>query len=203
MIPSNPTLPFTPSGLDFDFGTSATWAQLYRLRGMQVVPAYKPGEPKHGMSWKRPYLKEWIEYQEALIPDVLFSSWYGTHGQFVSRENMGMITGRASDNLFVIDLDLYKTPAAAAWWNELMMIHNNNMDLITLEQVTGGGGSQKIYRAPPGWTVPNKADPSIGVDIKGQGGFAMLPPSMHESGRAYEWVDGQGTDDIPVTMALD
>ena len=203
MIPSNPTLPFTPSGLDFDFGTSATWAQLYRLRGMQVVPAYRPGEPKHGMSWKRPFLKEWIEYQEALIPDVLFSSWYGPGGQFVSRENMGMITGRASDNLFVIDLDLYKTPAAAAWWNELMMIHNNNMDLTTLEQVTGGGGSQKIYRAPPGWTVPNKAIHNIGVDIKGQGGFVMLPPSMHESGRAYEWVDGQGPDDMPPTLAPD
>ena len=71
------------------------------------------------------------------------------------------------------------------------------MELETVEQLTGGGGRQKIFRAPPGWMAPNKAIHSIGVDINGQGGFAMLAPSLHESGKHYEWVDGQS----PTTLS--
>jgi hypothetical protein len=29
---------------------------------------------------------------------------------------MGLLTGRASGNIFVIDLDEYKTPDALGWW---------------------------------------------------------------------------------------
>jgi hypothetical protein len=62
-------------------------------------------------------------------------------------------------------------------------------DLDTIEQETGGGGIQLFFRAPLGWTPPT-CKTSIGVDIRGQGGFAMMPPSMHESGTAYRWKDG-------------
>ena len=200
MIPSEPSLEFTSSGFDFEFSAPSDYARLYRLRGIQVVPAHMPGEHK---SWKRPLLEAWKDFQEALVDDAVFASWYGSDGKFATRPNMGVITGRASNNLFVIDLDHYKNLGAQEWWNGLMAVHNNNIDLETVEQVTGGGGSQKIYRAPPGWAVPNKADPSIAVDIKGQGGFAMLPPSQHESGRSYEWLEGKSPDDIAVTMAPD
>ena len=83
-----------------------------------------------------------------------------------------------------------------------MAVHNNSMDLETVEQVTGGGGSQKLYRAPPGWVAPTNKTP-IGVDIRGQGGFAVLAPSLHDSGKAYEWLEGRSPDDMPVTAAPD
>ena len=53
-----------------------------------------------------------------------------------------------------------------------MILHDNAMDLETVEQRTGGGGSQKLYRAPPEWTAPTNKT-LIGVDIRGQGGSAM------------------------------
>jgi len=193
---------FKPSGIDTDFASPADWARLYRLRGIQVVPAFMPGEVKKGVSWKRPLLKSWTEFQENLVPDEVFNPWYGPGGQYSTRPNMGIITGRASNNLFVIDLDYHKVAAAAQWWQGLMAVHNNGMELETVEQVTGGGGSQKLFVGPPGWTPPTNKTP-IGVDIRGQGGFAMLAPSMHESGRAYEWLEGYSPDDIPVTMAPD
>ena len=199
MIPSEPSAEFTPSGFDFEFSAPSDYARLYRLRGIQVVPAHMPGEHK---SWKRPLLEAWKDFQEALVDDAVFASWYGPDGKFATRPNMGVITGRASNNLFVIDLDHHKHPQAATWWNNLCLIHNNNMDLETVEQVTGGGGAQKLFRAPSGWTAPTNKTP-IGVDIRGQGGFAMLAPSLHESGRHYEWCDGKSPDDIPVTMAPD
>ena len=199
MIPSEPTSDFTPSGFDYEFASPADYARLYRLRGIQVVPAFMPAEHK---SWKRPLLDSWKDFQEALVSDEVFTSWYGIDGKYAARANMGVITGRASNNLFVIDLDHHKNAQAAAWWAGLMAVHNNAMDLETVEQRTGGGGSQKLYRAPPEWTAPTNKTP-IGVDIRGQGGFAMLAPSLHESGRHYEWREGKSPDDIAVTMAPD
>jgi len=189
--------PFDP-----EFAAPADWARLYREHNVQVVPAFMPGEQAKGLSWKRPLLKTWVEYQTELVPLEVFNPWYGNGGQHVARPNMGMITGTASDNCFVIDLDHHKNASAAAWWDTLMMVHNNSMDLETVEQTTGGGGSQKIYRAPPGWVAPTMKT-SIGVDIRGQGGFAMLPPSLHESGNHYEWLDGHGPDEIEVALAPD
>ena len=199
MIPSEPTSDFTSSGFDYEFASPADYARLYRLRGIQVVPAFMPAEHK---SWKRPLLDSWKDFQEALVSDEVFASWYGIDGKYAARTNMGVITGRASNNLFVIDLDHHKNAQAAAWWAGLMAVHNNAMDLETVEQRTGGGGSQKLYRAPPEWTAPTNKTP-IGVDIRGQGGFAMLAPSLHESGRHYEWCEGKSPDDIPVTIAPD
>ena len=71
---------FTPTGIDNDFAGPADWARLYRLRGIQVVPAFMPGEH---VNWKRPLLKSWTEFQEALVPDEVFAPWYGPGGQYV------------------------------------------------------------------------------------------------------------------------
>ena len=76
------------------------------------------------------------------------------------------------------------------------------LELETVEQRTGGGGLQKLFRAPLGWIAPTNKT-SIGVDIRGQGGFAMLAPSLHESGRHYEWLEGCSPDDIEIAFAPD
>ena len=185
--------PFDP-----EFAAPSEWAHLYRSNGIQVVPAFMPSESKD--AWKRPLLKTWTEYQHALVPDEVFTPWYGAGGLYVSRLNMGAICGQASGNLFVIDLDTYKIPAAAAWWQGLLVVHNNGMELETVEQRTGGGGLQKLFHAPIGWVPPTCKTP-IGIDIRGQGGFAMLCPSMHESGKAYEWLDGRSPDETSIMMA--
>ena len=125
MIPSEPSAEFTPSGFDDEFASPADYARLYRLRGIQVVPAFMPGEHK---SWKRPLLDSWKDFQEALVDDATFAEWYGAAGRYMTRPNMGVITGRASNNIFVIDLDHHKHAQAATWWRNLMLIHNNNMD---------------------------------------------------------------------------
>jgi hypothetical protein len=188
--------------IDPEFASAAEWAQLYRTKAIQVVPACSHVEVKPGTAWKRPLFSSWTEFQEALVPDDKFNEWYGPHGRYVARLQMGTICGRASGGMFVIDLDTYKNPAAAAWWQGLLALHNNNMPLETPEQRTGGGGLQKLFRAPAGWTPPT-CKTSVGVDIRGQGGFAMLAPSMHESGRAYEWLDGLSPDEVEIAVAPD
>ncbi len=172
---------------DPDFADPTEWAKMYRETGLQVVPAMKPSENK--TQWKRPALPKWRELEHELAPDFTFERWYGDNGEHARRYNMGVIAGACSSGVFVVDLDLHKNIRAQAWWDEMSHMQVSAGELDTVEQETGGGGVQLFFRAPLGWTPPT-CKTSIGVDIRGQGGFAMLPPSMHESGTPYRWKEG-------------
>jgi hypothetical protein len=173
---------------DPEFADPTEWAKMYRELGLQVVPAMRPSE--HKTQWKRPALPKWRELENELAPDFTFERWYGDNGEHARRYNMGVIAGACSSGVFVVDLDLHKNIRAQAWWDEMSHMATNAGDLDTVEQETGGGGAQLFFRAPLGW-IPPTCKTSIGVDIRGQGGFAMMPPSMHESGTAYHWKEGR------------
>lgn len=185
---------------DPDFAGAGDWACMYRASGVQVVPCYSAKEVGPGVSWKRPKLADWTHLQEELVPDATFDRWYGRNGDHARRDNMGLLTGRASDNIFVIDLDDHKGPEAAAWWQGVLLEHNQGIEPETWQQTTGGGGRQLFFRARPDWHAPTNRTP-IGVDIRGQGGFAVMPPSMHETGRRYTWREGAAPYDIEVETA--
>lgn len=169
-----------------DWAAPGDWAAMYRAAGLQVVPSHLPSEQQN---WKRPALKDWKELQESLVPQATFDRWYAARGEHSNRHNMGLLTGRASGNVFVIDLDDYKDTGARTWWLAVLEEHNNGIEPETCQQITGGGGRQLFFRAPPTWQAPTNKTP-IGVDIRGQGGFAVLPPSHHASGNPYAWKDG-------------
>lgn len=173
---------------DAEFADPTEWAKMYRELGLQVVPAMRPSE--HKTQWKRPALPKWRELEHELAPDFTFERWYGDNGEHARRYNMGLIAGACSSGVFVVDLDLHKNVRAQAWWDEMSHMQMSAGELDTVEQETGGGGVQLFFRAPIGW-IPPTCKTSIGVDIRGQGGFAMMPPSMHESGTAYHWKPGR------------
>ncbi len=183
---------------DSDFATPAQWAAMYRSYGLQVIPGHMPAE---GKSWKRPYLAEWTSLQQALVPDATFRRWYDpATGEHRNRRNMGIITGACSDGAFIIDLDTHKNRAAGHWWQGVCDVHNNSMQPETPRQRTGGGGQQLLFRAPAGWTPPTNKT-GIGVDFRGQAGFAVLPSSLHDSGKAYEWLPGKAPWEVPIAEA--
>ena len=195
MMVSAPVADFDP-----DFASPAEWAAMYRACGLQVIPCYAPSEVAKGASWKRPKLSEWAEFQGGLVPDAVFARWYGAAGEHSARDNMGILTGQASGNVFVIDLDDQKGPAAGEWWRGILAVHNNGIEPETWRQQTGGGGRQILFRARPDWHAPTNRTP-VGVDIRGQGGFAVLPASMHESGRRYGWAPGCAPYEIEIATA--
>jgi len=170
---------------DYDFAGPADFAKMYRQIGIQVVPAKMPSEDK---AWKRPVIK-WRDHEDQIADDQTFDGWFGGGGEFRSRPNMGIITGNASGGVFVLDIDCHNHPAAKTWLEDLIDLRNGGIPLFAPTQRTGGGGLQLLFKAPQGWVPPTNKT-SMGVDIRGQGGFAMLPPSRHESGQSYEWLKG-------------
>jgi putative DNA primase/helicase len=54
----------------------------------------------------------------------------------------------------------------------------------TAEVITGGGGRHLYFRYSGG-SVPKTIGP--GLDLKGCGGYVMLPPAVHPSGKRYKW----------------
>ena len=166
---------------------TAEYAHYYRSLGLQAVPARMPSE---GADWKRPALWTWKEHSGALVSDSVFALWYGPSGRHLSRTNLGLLTGSASERVFVLDADTHKHFEAQHWLDGVLAFHNNGMAFETATQRTGGGGFQYLFRAPLNWHSPT-CKTSIGIDIRGEGGFAMLPPSVHESGNEYAWISGK------------
>jgi len=64
----------------------------------------------------------------------------------------------------------------------------------TVEAITGGGGRHILFHHPGGRVRCSKPGP--GVDVKADGGYIVAPPSLHPSGRRYEFSSRPG--DVPV-----
>lgn len=93
--------------------------------------------------------------------------------------NIGFATGR----YVVLDVDGPEGEAALA---ELEAKHEKLP--ATLAVRTGKG--RHLYFAANGARVRNSAG-KLGphIDVRGYGGYVILPPSLHENGTRYEWIN--------------
>ena len=74
---------------------------------------------------------------------------------------------------------------------ELEELHG---EFVTLAARTGGGG----YHLYLDGDLPARTGLRAGLDLKAAGGFVVAPPSLHASGRFYEWLDpGEGVRVVP------
>jgi hypothetical protein len=123
------TIPQTGFDPDFDQPPWA-WAAMYRACGLQVVPCKD----------KRPALHEWKEFQNEPVPQSLFDIWYGQDGKYATLDDMGMLTGPASGDKIMLDLDTSQPPLKhgdPGYWRSTTATAGWN-----LGQFTGGGGRQ-------------------------------------------------------------
>ena len=65
----------------------------------------------------------------------------------------------------------------------------------TVQQATGGGGRHYVF-LHPGSPVRNRAGFRPGLDVRGDGGYIVAPPSGHISGERYAWAPGCSPDEI-------
>ncbi|KLL11840.1 bifunctional DNA primase/polymerase [Protofrankia coriariae] len=88
--------------------------------------------------------------------------------------------------LIVIDVD---GPAGAESWAALTAQHG---EVATCTVTTGrdSGGRHLWFLAGDGPSVRNSAGLlGPGLDVRGVGGMVLSPPSVHRSGRHYEWAN--------------
>ena len=96
--------------------------------------------------------------------------------------NVAIVTGAIS-GLVVLDVD---GAVGEASLEEQLAVHGPLPE--TVRARTGGEGRHLVFRHP-GETIRNSAGSKLGpcLDIRGDGGYIVAPPSLHKSGRLYEW----------------
>jgi hypothetical protein len=131
---------------------------------------------------------------DATTDPVLIGEWWRRSPS----ANVGVATGAAS-GLVVVDIDL---PKGGRQSLQALLAAGRRL-LPTLTSRTGGGGLHLFYAQPPGAAVPNAVGrlPGLteelpGIDVRGDGGYVVAPPSIHASGRRYRW-DRRGIADLP------
>lgn len=99
--------------------------------------------------------------------------------------NVGAAMGSVSGGVIAIDLDVHGADGLAT----LREWEAANGELPeTARSVTGSGGEHLFFRAVPAADAPrNSANGELGVDVRGEGGYVVLPPSVNAEGRAYVW----------------
>jgi hypothetical protein len=108
--------------------------------------------------------------------------------------NIGIATGKAS-NLVVLDND----PRHGGDEGLALLQQQHGVFPLTIEAISGGGGGHLYFTAPADATIPNSVSKlAPGVDVRGEGGYIIAPPSVHRSGNTYEWELLHHPDEVPL-----
>ena len=117
------------------------------------------------------------------------TAWWTQNPQF----NVGLNCG-ASD-LLALDFDASKSNFAGG---DLLARLLSDYPTVTSE--TGGGGYHLLYRQPDGVQLGNgRGRLPSGVDVRGYGGYVVLPPSIHPNGTPYQLATGKRVGEIEIS----
>jgi Bifunctional DNA primase/polymerase, N-terminal len=163
--------------LTSDSPSLARSALGYAAHGWSVVPA--PVASKRA-------LVPWKPWQVTPADVGQVGRWW----QRWPRANVGIVTGRVS-NLVVVDIDVRHGGEAG-----LAQLEREHGDLPWSAVTETPSGGWHIYLAHPGFRVANSAGRlAAGVDVRGDGGLVLAPPSQRTDG-CYRWAFG-GPADVP------
>ena len=87
--------------------------------------------------------------------------------------------------MFVIDLDIDEDRGIDGYHSLEDWQREHGDFPETWTAITGRGGYHLYYRG--NGKIKNRAGIIDGVDIRGNGGYVVAPPSIHKNGNRYEW----------------
>jgi hypothetical protein len=152
-------------------------AAAYLKRGWSVLPL-RPRD-------KRPLMR-WETLQQARADDSTVAQWFARWPE----ANVGIVTGEIS-NLIVLDVD-----PKHGGDDSLAQLERRFAPLPQTVEARTGGGGRHLYFAHPGGFMPNRAGLAQGIDLRGDGGYVVAPPSRHPSGQLYVWAAGRAPEEI-------
>lgn len=152
-------------------------AQAYLARGWSVVPVEGGG--------KRPLVK-WEPFQHTCAKTRDIGRWFRRW----PNANVAIVTGMVS-GLVVLDVDI-----GQGGDDSLLDLERRFGQLPETVEAISGGGGRHIYFAHPGFDLRNRVGFAAGLDLRGDGGMIVAPPSVHPNGRRYEWEVSHHPDDV-------
>lgn len=173
-------------------------ARPIRARGPFLTAA--PALASHGLRvlpvksrTKTPAVGNWPSVATCDAGQI--ARWSRKHGA----GNVGVATGGW---LVVLDLDVKAEADGLATVAVLEREHGQLPATVAVETPTGG--LHLYFRLPAG----RRARCSVsrigpGVDVRGDGGMVVAPPSVHPNGSAYAWQDGRAPWQVPIAILPD
>ena len=164
----------------------------YVKRGLAVIPL----EPRGKKPSVTAGLNDWTDNPEQV------EYWWGIHGRWKANfsnpyANVAVVCGTVSGGIVCIDLDVHGDADGIAYLKEWETVNGKLPETWT--QITGSGGRQMFYRTSR--SISPSVNGAIGVDVRGDKSYAVLPPSIHPNGEAYEW--SVSPDDCEIAYAND
>jgi len=153
--------------------------ERYRELGLSVFPCSHKS--------KKPAIK-WVPFQTNLAGMEQVAAW----DKCKSKRNIACATGKIS-GVVVLDVD------SEQGWN---YIRDNNLHLPitptvqTSPGINGDQGKRHFYFKHPGRKLHNWAKRLPGMDVRADGGYVLMPPSVHPSGHSYEFVMGLTFEEV-------
>jgi hypothetical protein len=135
-------------------------------KGMHVFPCMpcdkRPATP-HGL-------------KDASTDPLEIEAWWRQEPNY----NIAVVTGSIS-GVFVVDVDGEDAEA------ELRKLEKEHGELpATVESITARG--RHLFFRCPDRPIRNSAGKiAPGIDVRGDGGYVLVAPSIHPSGKRYEW----------------
>lgn len=164
-------------------------ALAYLSRGWTPIPLRYTGSVDER---KRPLLNEWRMYQHVQPTAEDVSAWWTEHPD----ANIALLCGKTS-GLVVIDFDGNGSVDPATFLNANGLPH--------AVPIVKTGNGWHCYYTHPGGEVPNGVRVArfgdVAMDVRGDGGYVVAPPSIHGSGRVYGWY--RNPDDFPPPLLPD
>jgi hypothetical protein len=141
----------------------------------------------------------WAPYQQNPPSEDTLRGWF-SHGC----KSIAGIGGRVSGGLWILDFD--EPRFYPAWLEQVGAL----ADGLPTQQ-TGGGGYQVWLRCPdPGrndklaWAADESEETGrrIAIETRGEGGYAIMPGSLHPSGNTYRAIAGDFANIPTVPQAV-
>lgn len=143
------------------------FAKSYASKGWESFPV-KPRD-------KTPMVK-WADV--ATKDETMLNGWWDNFPE----ANIGIACGKRS-GIVVLDVD-----AGHGGYESLTKLILQHGSLPETPVSKTGSGGEHIFFKHPGSEIRNSAGKlGPGLDIRGDGGYVVAPPSLHPNGNTYEW----------------
>ena len=172
-------------------------ALKFAARGLRILPVHGivdgvctcPEKGSCGTPGKHPRIRAWQD--NATTDSATIRDWWKRWPD----ANVGIASG-ANSGIVVFDVD-----SAAGGEESLDALIAEHGPLPPTPEVLTGGGGRHLYFRHPGGQNPNSVGRlGPGLDMRGDGGFAVAPPSLHVSGRRYAWEASGHIEDVPLAV---